>query len=174
MATFVDALIYILPTIVIGVMMIYIVYYFSKKIQTPALPASYPQHKSNNLEGLRLQACERLVLFLERIRPHSLLIRLQGNYKDIDNMHHFLLKNIRDEFDHNITQQVYISDSTWSHVRYAKENLVNIINEAINTVEKNNTTNLSSAIIELYASQKEDPIELALKALRKEVKETLR
>lgn len=77
---------------------------------------------------IRFTAYERLVLFLERITPDSLVIRTQGECATVIQYHSFLLSNIRSEFEHNVAQQVYVSEEAWTMVKNAKENTVQLIN----------------------------------------------
>lgn len=77
---------------------------------------------------IRFTAYERLVLFLERITPDSLVIRTQGECATVIQYHSYLLSNIRAEFEHNVAQQVYVSDEAWTMVKNAKENTVQLIN----------------------------------------------
>lgn len=77
---------------------------------------------------IRFTAYERLVLFLERISPDSLIIRTQSECATVIQYHSFLLATIRAEFEHNVAQQVYVSDEAWTMVKNAKENTVQLIN----------------------------------------------
>ena len=70
---------------------------------------------------IRLQAYERICLFLERITPNNLIIRLnQANFTARE-FQQVLLSEIRQEYNHNVTQQVYVSDEAWELVASAKE-----------------------------------------------------
>ncbi len=77
---------------------------------------------------LRLQAYERLVLFLERISLESLIKRLHNSEMSTGELHAFLLTTIRNEFEHNITQQLYVSHECWVLVKAATEETIGIVN----------------------------------------------
>lgn len=79
---------------------------------------------------VRLQAYERLVLFLERIQPSGLVTRMIGQ---TDNAAHFqmlLVRTVREEFEHNLSQQLYVSDAAWQMVKAAREEVVQLINRS--------------------------------------------
>lgn len=121
----------------------------------------------------RLQAYERITLFLERISPQNLLIRLSDpGYKARD-FQKILLDEIRNEYNHNVSQQVYMSDEVWSQVRNAKEDLTMLINDAASkmTVDSN-AVDLSKKIFEMALEKKLDPIGHAISELKKEIQQT--
>lgn len=73
---------------------------------------------------LRLQAYERLVLFLERISPNSLIMRVHMPGLSARELHKHLIKNIRDEYAHNLSQQVYVSSKAWELTVQAYEEVI--------------------------------------------------
>src|SRR5690554_1612691 len=83
---------------------------------------------------IRLQAYERLVLFLERISPNHLIMRVQQPGMKVQELQRQLLANIRTEFEHNLSQQVYISHSTWEIIRNAKEQTIKLINSCADSI----------------------------------------
>jgi len=68
-----------------------------------------------------LQAYERLILLMERITPDNLIMRIDSTGMNTNEFHLELLSNIRAEFDHNISQQLYVSDLVWQDVYNAKK-----------------------------------------------------
>jgi len=80
---------------------------------------------------LRLQAYERIILLLERITPANLIIRVQHPGMNVSQLQSELLATIRQEFEHNISQQMYISSELWRKVTETKENLVKRINTSV-------------------------------------------
>lgn len=77
---------------------------------------------------LKIQACERLLLFLERSQLPVLVKRVFTPGITKDAFHIALLQSVEDEFEHNMAQQLYVSNDTWEAVRRAKEELVGQIN----------------------------------------------
>ena len=118
---------------------------------------------------LRIQAYERLVLLLERISPDSLLLRVQTPQMTAGLLHQELLITIRAEFEHNLSQQIYVSQASWTAVKLAKDNLVRLINEEASKVAAvAPATALSEAILTTYVNQQNNPIQTALALLKKD------
>jgi hypothetical protein len=93
--------------------------------------------KNKNVEivlPIRLQAYERIILFLERITPNNLILRASNPAFSAKEFQQVLLKEIREEFNHNLSQQLYVSDSAWLQVKKAVEDLMVVINNASNTL----------------------------------------
>ena len=83
---------------------------------------------------LKLQAYERLILFMERISPNSLLVRVHQGNMGAQLLHLELLSNIRAEFEHNLSQQLYVSEEAWATVVSAKDEMVEMVNNAFQSV----------------------------------------
>lgn len=79
---------------------------------------------------LRLQAYERMCLFLERITPNNLLLRLVPSASSALELQQLLLLEVREEFNHNLAQQIYISHEAWGHIVNAMNEIVSVINQA--------------------------------------------
>ena len=77
---------------------------------------------------LKVQAYERFLLYLERVQLPQLVKRVYVPGMEKGAFHLQLLQNVREEFEHNLAQQLYVSNSTWNAVVNAKEELVNQIN----------------------------------------------
>lgn len=121
----------------------------------------------------RLQAYERMALFLERMTPHNLLIRLNVAPVPSREFHQLLLSEIRNEYNHNVSQQVYMSEEVWNLIKSAKEDLIVTINESATEVGSEATSlDLSKKIFEKTISKSVDPIGHALTELKKEIQRT--
>lgn len=121
---------------------------------------------------LRLQAYERMALFLERIMPNALMHRAKTPNMKSRDLHIALLNNIRTEYDHNVSQQIYIGIDTWEMIKNAKETTVNFINIASQKVDPNSDAiELQKAVLQELAQYKEHelPSQRALFALKQEV-----
>lgn len=77
---------------------------------------------------LRLQAYERMALFLERIEPNQLVMRIHSTGLNVAQEQNLLLTAIRSEFEHNLSQQIYISNEVWKAIADAKDDIIDIIN----------------------------------------------
>ncbi len=118
---------------------------------------------------LRIQAYERLVLLLERISPESLLLRVQTPQMTAAQLHQELLITIRAEFEHNLSQQIYVSQQAWVAVKLAKDSLVKTINESAGKIAAvAPATALSEEIIKEFMAQQANPIAIALGVLKQD------
>ena len=91
----------------------------------------------NSITPVRMQAYERVVVYLERISPSSLIMRIHKSGMSARLLHAELLKSIRNEYDHNIAQQIYMSNASWELVKSAKEEMINLVNAAAHKVKEN-------------------------------------
>ncbi len=120
---------------------------------------------------LRLQAYERLTLFLERIQPGPLVLRLHKNNTTSRMLHSTLVETIREEFEHNVTQQIYVSDQAWEKVRQAKEETIRLVNLSYEqTGDDRPGTDLSRKVFENTARLSHTPSAEALLVIRNEVR----
>jgi len=121
----------------------------------------------------RLQAYERICLFLERISPPNLLTRLSNAKYSAVQFHKLILDEIRNEYNHNVSQQVYMSEEVWSLVKSAKEDLIIIVNEAATSMIAESTSlDLSRKIFELSLEKDFDTISNAIIEVKKEIQQT--
>lgn len=120
----------------------------------------------------RLQAYERMALFLERMAPQNLLVRLNTSAMPSKEFHQLLLSEIRNEYNHNVSQQVYMSEAVWEQVKNAKEDLIVTINDAASEMTAESTSlDLAKKIFEKYINKNIDPLAHALSELKKEIQQ---
>lgn len=120
---------------------------------------------------LRLQAYERLTLFLERISPGALMFRVHKNHLTARALHAELLATVREEFEHNVTQQIYVSDRAWQQVKMAKEETLRIINIAADGLgEGAGGTALGQRVFEVASKLSHLPTQQAIVALKEDVR----
>ena len=123
---------------------------------------------------MRLQAYERICLLLERIRPSNLLLRLNGKAVNVADFQQVLLNEIREEFNHNLSQQVYMSDMAWNHTRNAVEQTLSLVNDSTqNLDQKANGVELSKSILKSVINQNNNSIEMALAYIKNELRQEL-
>lgn len=117
----------------------------------------------------RLQAYERMCLFLERISPNSLVSRLNIGEFTAKEFQHILLNEIREEYNHNVSQQIYMSIEVWELIKSAKEELVTLVNDsALKLGVEATSIDLSKQMFEA-AYSKPDNIAHALIEVKKEI-----
>ncbi|WP_207535406.1 hypothetical protein [Desertivirga arenae] len=121
---------------------------------------------------LRLQAHERIVLFIERINPSSLLVRTHAPGLTVVQMQQMLTTEIQNEFQHNVTQQVYLSIQAWVMVRRLKDDTINLINQSAKTLEPEAPSlDLSKLILTHMASLEDNPYDAALALIKADIQE---
>ncbi len=119
---------------------------------------------------IRLQAYERMVLFLERISPQSLIFRVQKPAQTVLQLQSSLHSAIRSEFEHNLAQQLYISKESWALLRAAKEEVVKLVNTAANGLKPNESgIELSKRIFELSIGESNKNTDRAIALLKKDI-----
>ena len=120
---------------------------------------------------LRLQAYERVVLLLERISPNNILVRLSSAGQSAPDYHRLLQQEIRAEYEHNISQQLYISADTWLLVKEAKENVLTMVNRAFHGLQnpaQTRGTELAKRVLEGLMNDAAEPTAQALAAVKRE------
>lgn len=121
---------------------------------------------------VRLQAYERVILFLERIAPESILLRLNKTGMSSAQLLSDLQRNIRHEYEHNLAQQTYIGKEAWQKVQTAKNQISKIINDsALELKEGASGAMLGKLILEKVMELKTPPSQVAIDFLKKEVKD---
>jgi len=130
-------------------------YLLKRDLQKEALP-------------LRLQAYERMALFLERISPSKLLIRVSPTSSNKNDYESLLVATIEQEFDHNLSQQIYVSDECWNIINAAKNATIQLIRKS-NMLEKTDSADKLREVILNNLMDKQPPSNAALSFIKKEV-----
>ena len=129
---------------------------------------------ASTLIPIRLRAYERLILVLERTTPSTMIVSVaKPNMTNIE-LHTQLLESIRQEFSHNLSQQIYVSDEIWNYIRSAQESLLRLVNTcAAQCNPAKSASELAERIIQVYGASEQTPTELAIDKLKKEVRNYL-
>jgi hypothetical protein len=118
---------------------------------------------------LRLQAHERLLMLLERLSPDALVLRLRRPNTTNADLHRELIAAVRSEFEHNLSQQMYVSQEVWNAIWLAKNNVITCINSCAQELEPmESSMQLSQKLLEWHVSN-ELPTTAAIAQLKKEV-----
>lgn len=160
---------YLLPAILVGIVAYY---FFRGHTANEEGRRRYLIHQEtkNKTIPLRLQAYERLTLFLERIDPNRLLTRVKPISKDLDAYENLLINNIEQEFDHNISQQIYVSQECWNLINAAKNATIHIIRQGVMHEKDSSPDNLRQYLLSSFMEDV-TPSQKALAYIRKEVSE---
>nr|WP_299385416.1 hypothetical protein [Allomuricauda sp.] len=120
---------FLLPAVVTGAVAFY---FFRLHTRNEDGRRRFLLHKDSQKDTLpiRLQAYERMVLFLERISINSLVVRVAPKSKDKNDYENLLIKQIETEFEHNLSQQIYMSDECWNIIKAAKNATIQLIRSA--------------------------------------------
>jgi len=167
---FFDLLKTILPAIIVaGAIFLLFRQYLEKEQQRRLIELRLDTTKATL--PLRLQAYERMTLLLERISPNNILVRLSSANQNAADYHRLLQQEIRAEFEHNFSQQLYISPEAWVQVKQAKENVLTMINRAfhgLGSPTQLRGTELAKRILEGLMTDAADPTAQALATIKQE------
>ncbi|MFC6877686.1 hypothetical protein ACFQZF_08480 [Flavobacterium myungsuense] len=167
----IELLAYTLPALITGVVAYYFFelhtkneegrrrYLLNKEAQKDALP-------------LRLQAFERMTLYLERINPTKLLIRITPISSNKNDYENYIISQIEQEFEHNLSQQIYMSNDCWTIIVTAKNATIQMIRKA-NMSERVDSADKLREVILSDLMDKQTPSNAALSFLKNEVNEFL-
>lgn len=121
---------------------------------------------------LRLQAYERVVLFIERVNPSNMLIRLNVGGLSAADLHIVVVNEIRTEFQHNITQQIYVSSRVWAVMKRVKDDTLSLVNNAVQALPPGATAMDLSKTVLIHLSQTEDdPYQIAVNLVREDLED---
>lgn len=159
---------YLLPAVVTGAIAFY---FFRLHTRNEEGRRRFLLHKDSQKETLpvRLQAYERMVLFLERIAINSVVVRVTPKGQDKSSYENLLIKQIENEFEHNLSQQIYMSDECWNIIKAAKNATIQIIRSA-GMSEADSADKLREDILN-QGMEKQSPSNTALAFIKKEVGE---
>ncbi|MCE3229242.1 MAG: hypothetical protein K0S32_3793 [Bacteroidetes bacterium] len=120
---------------------------------------------------LKIQAYERIVIYLERIHPNTLVVRVNKHGMTSHQLHQELIKAIKSEYEHNLSQQIYLSHNSWELVKTAKEEIIKLVNISATKVPHENSSNdLAMMVLNITANvDKRLPNEVALEYVKKEI-----
>ncbi|MBN2519659.1 MAG: hypothetical protein JXB17_04075 [Bacteroidales bacterium] len=168
-----EVLKYTLPALIVFLTAYFIIHSFVKNDQERRRN-EIRMLNQKTITPIRLQAYERIVLFLERISPESLIMRLNDPKIPSGQLQSDLLSAIRAEFEHNLSQQIYISNHAWEVVKSAKSNVIKIINSAADKIKPDSPSfELSKAILESMMEVNKSPNMVAIEFLKREMEQFL-
>ncbi|WP_149275716.1 DUF7935 family protein [Pareuzebyella sediminis] len=159
---------FLLPAVVTGVVAFY---FFKLHTKNEDGRRRFLLHKEaqKNALPIRLQAYERMALFLERIAIPSLVVRVAPKTADKNAYEALLIKSIENEFDHNLSQQIYMTDECWNVLKAAKSATIQMIRKAAMS-ETDSADKLREDIL-TETMDKQSPSSTALSFVKKEIGE---
>ncbi|MGB5436487.1 MAG: hypothetical protein WBM98_11410 [Maribacter sp.] len=159
---------YLLPSVVVGAIAFY---FFRMHTNNEEGRRRYLLHKDSqqNTLPIRLQAYERMALFLERIAIPSLVVRVAPKSTDKNDYENLLIRTIEKEFEHNLSQQIYLSDDCWNIIKAAKSATIQMIRK-VALSETDSADKLREDILN-DTMDKQSPSATALSFVKKEIGE---
>lgn len=169
METALEILKYILPALIVFATVYFMMKkYLDMQFNTEAL--RFKQDQLKNTLPIKFQAYERLAMFCERISLDNLSYRLSNSSMDANTLSTAMMIAIQQEYEHNMSQQVYVSEKLWEIISFAKDQMLNIVTTAASDPSINNSpAALIEKAIELEKSMGGSPIRTAKRAIKKEI-----
>lgn len=164
---------YTIPSIVVGAVAYLMMKQFLENQKPTIAPTPQPEatQKNGSLTTVRMQAYERLTLFLERIDPNSLIVRVHRPGMTAKQLQNELLMNIRNEYEHNSTQQLYVSSEVWEKITASKDAVIQVVNLASQKMtDQSSGLDLSGVLIEIIGRSGVHPTKGALEAVKVEAR----
>lgn len=163
-----DLIFYALPALIIGSIAFY---FFKTYLQQEQMRKRFQLIREGKKTALpiRLQAYERMTLFLERIDPAKLLIRVPPISDEKKEYENYLISQIEQEYEHNLTMQIYITDDCWGIITTAKNATIQLIRKACLEATVTHASSLREYILSEQFNRS-SPSATALAFLRNEVK----
>ncbi len=125
---------------------------------------------SRTIVPIKLQAYERIILFLERISLESLLVRVSTPNMNAAQLYSGLLTSVRSEFEHNLSQQIYMSPQAWEVVRNARSGTIKLINSEFEKLPENSPGMVfSKQLLTAVMDMEKEPTRVAIDFIKAEV-----
>jgi hypothetical protein len=161
-------LLVIVPSLIVfGIVYFLMKAYFDNQLRLRMLETR--DANAQTARPLKLQAYERLMLFCERVSIQNLVLRIQSSDMTAKDLKSAIILAIQEEFEYNLSQQLYVSEKLWQIIKLAKNQLIEIVTHVSTKVSpKASAEEFSQQLILFIESQKKDPIETAKSAVKKE------
>ena len=123
---------------------------------------------------IKLQAYERIIIFLERIAPSALILRVYKSGMSAKYLQNELINAIKSEFEHNLSQQIYVSNAAWEVTRNAKEEMIKFILTTGNKLdESSGGLELTKLLMDISTNVAKLPTQIAEEVIKEEVRRYL-
>ncbi len=165
----IDLILYAIPALITGIIAYY---FFREHTRNEDGRRRFLLHRDMQVNAmpLRLQAYERMALFLERINPNKLLVRMVPKSSNKEDYEALLIATIEQEYEHNLSQQIYLSDECWGIINAAKNATIQLIRKG-GLIGKTTTANKLREVILTEMMERRAPSDAALSYIKQEVSE---
>ena len=138
------------------------------------------RESQKTISPIRMRAYERLTLLLERTKPEHMIMELRQKEPEalsswtVLQVQQYLLQTIRAEFDHNESQQVYVSDEVWDMIINARDQLAAFVISIAAQLPKGATAQTyATALLTAFNSNGTTPTDKAIEELKNEAKDLM-
>lgn len=168
----IDILAYVLPSVIV----LFIAYFMFKRLLSEIQQSQKEAVKARPVNPasshINYQAYERLVLYLERINPSNMVLRTHKNGMSKKALQADMVKGIREEYEHNLSQQIYVSDEIWKTIKQARQETINLVNLASQKVGPSGTAkDLGKLLLEMSTKVDKLPHDVAIHYLKEELRD---
>ncbi len=159
----------IIPTI-LALLVAYLIINKILDNEKKRLEAELKKTNAQIVTPIKIQAYERFVLLLERIHPNHLVLRMHHAKMTNNDLQKALVQSVKSEFEHNLSQQIYVSNKAWELIKNAKEEIIQIINiTSLKVLPNDNSGELAKLILNVVGNlNKKLPNEVAIEFLKLE------
>ena len=156
-------------------LVLYAMYLTMKSMLAKEMVKADMDYKTENSKLVlpnRLQAFERMSLFLERLSPGNLVLRLNTSNMTAKELQHLMISEIREEFNHNLSQQIYMSEQSWDLIKNTVEDVIALINTNAEKLEEGaKSVELAKLIFNEIEKRELDPVAATLSQVKSEIRD---
>ena len=156
-------------------LVLYAMYLTMKSIMAKEAVKANMDYKIENSKVVlpnRLQAFERMCLFLERLSPGNLVLRLNTSKLTAKELQQLMIAEIREEFNHNLSQQIYMSDKSWDMIKNTVEDVIALINTNAEKLDADaKSVELAKLIFNEIEKREIDPVSITLSEVKSEIRD---
>jgi hypothetical protein len=160
-----------------AIIILFVIHYLFRREFDKYLDLKFAEPNSNGNDqwlSLQLQAHERMIVFVERINPSNILIRLHQQGIGVSDLQSMVINEINTEYQHNITQQIYVADATWNVIKKLKEDTIAMIGNAGQGLPIESTgVDLSKKVLQHLSTMQDNPYDLTLSLIKNGVQRKL-
>ncbi len=168
----VNILYFVVPSLLVFGVTYYLINKFFEEQRKHRL-LELKKEQIRELTPIKLQAYERLTLFLDRISPENLVVRLSKSGQSANQLRHELIQSITSEFNHNISQQVYVSNDCWNMIKAVKEQTIGMVEACYQECgDTESGSGLGKKILTKLMQDKTTPTQRAIELMKQEIEIT--
>lgn len=156
-------------------LVLYAMYLTMKSIMAKEMVQANMEYKIENSKVAlpnKLQAFERMCLFLERLSPGNLVLRVNTSKMTAKELQQLMIAEIREEFNHNLSQQIYMSDKSWDMIKNTVEDVIALINTNAEKLDADaKSVELAKLIFNEIEKREVDPVAVTLSEVKAEIRD---